>query len=391
MLNAHELTLEQRIAIAPQSTWLTFSDAEQNAVWQQVTANSYTNENARDQAYQNLLCLRVFRQWLSEAVDSELQSVSPLLPETAIASTLDIVNGIALAWGKVTITLVPSCASVLEELRVPQEWVDIPSWATHYYIGVQIDLESQWLCILGYAPHAKILQGNYDPIDRTYSLAQDELIQDLNVLLSSQFIATPAQPIVSPLPLLSESTATQYIKQLSSVTAYSPRLDLPFTAWAAIAAHPDWRQRLHQQRSPSPMIRLSKWAQGIFETGWRSARELAAPSLTQATAKGSQDLASGETEIQLEQYRIALFVSHQALQNSGAAQPTVKVQLQAKLLNAVNPVPALKFYISEISNADLWEEELQLNTPWTFDCKKDDEFTLTLRLESSRYSQSFKV
>ncbi|PSO81051.1 MAG: hypothetical protein BRC41_15925 [Cyanobacteria bacterium QH_9_48_43] len=56
-----------------------------------------------------------------------------LAPSPALPSFWEVVNGTAIALSGVRLVLIPSEAADLSELRVPQEWVDIPSWGGDYY------------------------------------------------------------------------------------------------------------------------------------------------------------------------------------------------------------------------------------------------------------------
>jgi hypothetical protein len=75
----------------------------------------------------------------------------------------EMVNGSIVTVGKMRIALIPTEAVDRSELAVPQEWVDIPSWAADYYLGVQIDPDCRELTIYGFTTHQQLKnQATYD-------------------------------------------------------------------------------------------------------------------------------------------------------------------------------------------------------------------------------------
>lgn len=52
-----------------------------------------------------------------------------------------------------------------------------------------------------------------------------------------------------------------------------PRLEVPFQTWAALLEHPQWQQRLCQQRQTSdstPAHKLNRWLTGQIDEVWQS-------------------------------------------------------------------------------------------------------------------------
>ena len=62
-------------------------------------------------------------------------------------------RGSANEIGKLRLILIPTDNLDRSELRVPQEWLDLPTWAGDYSLGVQINLDSQMINIWGFASH----------------------------------------------------------------------------------------------------------------------------------------------------------------------------------------------------------------------------------------------
>jgi Protein of unknown function (DUF1822) len=250
---------------------LNLSETEQQQIWQQSQA--FVIPTDRWNAYLNHLCLEALLPWLRETT-SQLR-VWPNL--TAMPSFWTFVNGTAVTLGDLRIVLVPMEAIDQAELRVPQEWVDLPSWAADYYFAVQVEPDEQAARVWGYASHAQLkTQGEYNPDDRTYSLGEDDLVSDPNVLwLSRQLgIAEPSRAAIVPVPSIGLEQAQNLINRLANPTVVTPRLAVPFVLWGALLEHGGWRQRLHEQRQGMPEQRsLLQWLQtGISsiaeQVGW---------------------------------------------------------------------------------------------------------------------------
>ncbi|HEY9667435.1 MAG TPA: DUF1822 family protein [Coleofasciculaceae cyanobacterium] len=267
--------------IYPEQLWLELSDIELEYAWQLATAQPYSNNAARWRAFLNHLCLNTFLAWLKE--DSDWQGTPDIWPHpAALSSFWEVVNGTGLTLGETRLVLVPSDKSNLQEFQVPQEWVDIPSWAAQYYLAVQLNLEESWLRVWGYATHEQIRkEARYDWMERTYCLEREELIENLNVMWVAQRLCSPKKIDVQPIPALLPEQTEKLLEQLSQWTPYSPRLDVSFEQWAALLASPESRQCLYRQRlenlpentvacSPSLVNNLSQWFHNSFDAGWQS-------------------------------------------------------------------------------------------------------------------------
>jgi hypothetical protein len=189
------------------------------------------------------------------------------------------VNGTAIEGNGLRMVLMPTESLNGEELRVAQEWVDLPGWAADYYIAIQVNSEEGWICVQGYATHQRLKhRGLYDTRDRTYSISEDDLIRNVNLLwLSREFC--PDEPLRSemePLPVLPLEQANSLIQRLSNSSVTIPRLEVPFQRWGALFAHDGWRQRLYQQRQGIPEQRsVIDWLRSGVSTvaqqfGWQS-------------------------------------------------------------------------------------------------------------------------
>ncbi len=239
------LSLEDLATLYPEQAWLGLPDIEQVRARTQVEIQRYSHHAPEERAYSNTLCLNIVQPWLLEELDFLTPPI--LMPSYRdLPSVWEFLDGIRLILGGMIWVIMPIESAA--ELRVPQEWVDNPDWAAHYYLAVYINVEAEWVKILGCATHRQLQQrANYDPIDRTYAVSQTELIQDLMAVAIAQANFPAWHPSCEPLPAMAESTAQDWLEQLSH-QGYSPRLDLPFAAWAVLVTNDNWRQSLYQRR-----------------------------------------------------------------------------------------------------------------------------------------------
>ncbi|HEY9619330.1 MAG TPA: DUF1822 family protein [Crinalium sp.] len=207
---------------------------------------AFSTPGATWQAHLNQMSLAAVLPWLQEERPARVWPSVAALP-----SFWEVVNGTAIECGDRRFVLIPTTAIDLRELRVPQEWVDIPSWSADYYLAVQVNSNSGWVSIWGYATHYQLkAKGTYHDSDRTYSLDEDDLIQNLNVLWVAHQLC-PDEVLRSEtvsIPNLPLSQAENLLQRLGTPTVIFPRLAIPFQRWAALLEHGGWRQRLYEQR-----------------------------------------------------------------------------------------------------------------------------------------------
>jgi hypothetical protein len=209
---------------------------------------TYSTDGGRQRAWVNQVCVDTFLAWLT----TEITPHARVYPHrAAMPSFWEFVNGTAINFDNSRLVLIPTLAMDGDELRVPQEWVDIPEWVADYYLAVQLNSEEGWMRVFGYTTHQQVKSlGVYDAGDRTYSLESDQLISDLNVLwvtrqLSPQEITRVS---VAPLPPLPQTQADNLLQRLSHADIKFPRLEVPFQLWGALITHGGWRQRLYELR-----------------------------------------------------------------------------------------------------------------------------------------------
>ncbi|MFK0733239.1 MAG: DUF1822 family protein [Gloeotrichia echinulata GP01] len=233
----------------------------------------HTHSISRYQAYINELCLSAVLPWLQE----DFTPQAKIWPTTtALPSFWELVNGTAVTLDGKRFILVPSEIIDIDELRVPQEWVDLPTWAGDYYLAVQVEPDDGYVRVWGYCSHAQLKnQGSYDPGDRTYALDAD-FITDITVLAVEQALCTtePTDIPILEIPILPQTQAQNLITRLANPEILIPRLAIPFPLWAGLMEHGGWRQSLYQQRVGLPeQWSILQWLQsGVSQAaetiGW---------------------------------------------------------------------------------------------------------------------------
>lgn len=294
------LSLSDFVNIDTEHIWLQLETDIQEEAWQ--LSQCHSNPIACYNAYLNRVCLSHLLNWFQEWLGEESTLHAEVFPcEESLPSLLEIINGTAIKVGETRIVLVPTETIDLEELRVPQEWVDINSWAADYYISVQVNLDEDddsSMRLSGFTTHRQLKnQGKYND-DRTYSLPIEQLTENFTLLFAT--LGLHWQEQVPPEVTLSTTEAQNLLQILSHTSVYSPRLrlDVPFAQWAALISNEQWRQQLYNQRvveekntgstaeissslntepvnsipidSPLENVELSQWFQQIFTAGWQS-------------------------------------------------------------------------------------------------------------------------
>ncbi|AFY44904.1 DUF1822 family protein [Nostoc sp. PCC 7107] len=237
-------------------------------------SQAFSHPSSAYQAYLNELCLNAVLPWLQEDFTPQAK-VWPTT--TALSSFWELVNGTAITVDATRFILVPSESIDLSELRVPQEWVDLPSWLGDYYLAVQVEPDAGYIRVWGYCTHAQLKhKGNYDAGDRTYSLDATEIITDMSVLAVAREFCTaePTRSNVTAIPTLAQAQAQNLIDRLANAEVITPRLAIPFQLWGGLIEHSGWRQNLYEKRIGLPEQRsVLQWLQSgvsqLAETiGW---------------------------------------------------------------------------------------------------------------------------
>lgn len=262
--------LNELAKIYQQQVWLEIYQEEINLAWGHF--QNYANDAARWNACINLLCLNKLVKWFA----TETENAPQVLPSwEELPPIWDVVNGSAIIVNNRRFVMVPTEQIDAAEMRVPQEWVDIPSWAGEYYLAVQINLDGGWLRLWGIATHQQLkTRGDYDEFDRCYSLDGQDIIDNFNAVWANQKISLPEKPQVALLASLLGDEVEELLAVLGEKNKlYSPRLDVPFAKWGALMENPNLRRLLFERRSPLPELSiLETFKNGISEAakqvGW---------------------------------------------------------------------------------------------------------------------------
>ena len=240
--------------------------------WEQ---SQTTNAASRWRKYLNQVSLDTFLPWLQEEEDATAKAGLDRDTQTDI---WEVVNGTLIDLGGAKLVLIPSEAEDLSELRVPQEWIDIPELVADYYLAVQVSIDADYIRVWGYTTHQQLKNNaEFSYGDRTYSLSDEELITDLDVLWVARELCPDevTQTAVAPIEALAEAQAENLIQRLGKPDRIMPRLAVPFITWAALIQNPDYRRRLgavrRGQTTTTPVLQwLKKEAVNLAsEFGWR--------------------------------------------------------------------------------------------------------------------------
>ena len=253
--------------------------------------NRFSTAGAAERAWLNRMALSALQTWLREDMGLESQAWPS---DRALPSLWELLNGTALVVNGKRWVLIPDTAIDQRELRVPQEWVEIPDWAADYYLAVQVNLDEGWLRIWGYTSHAQLhSQGDLDLSDRTYSLDEDQLLSNINAFCLAQSVSF-SQPLRSEVTRatapLETTQAHQLIERLSQTQETFPRLSIPFSQWSSLISHNGWRQSLYERRQGLPeQHAVLQWLRnGISEIGTQLGWQPGSPMLTPAIAMRSE-------------------------------------------------------------------------------------------------------
>lgn len=391
-----QLNLEQIKAIDPTSIWLEITPEEID----RATPNPqlYSNPTGLHNAQINQLCLTKFQAGLT---DREIAH-QPSFNDTESATIWDVVTGCAIEIGKLRLILIPTENLDRDELRVPQEWLDLPTWAGDYYLGVQIDLDSQMMSIWGFASHQALKdRGRYSSRDRTYSLDSDLLVSNLDLLWIAEELALAPRNIVPELPNLSLERALELIQGLSQPSPYSPRLALNFAEWGAILNNPTLRSQLYQIRiqraaifqAPAPTFRLVDWLRQEFTSaiacGWENHQALAVMSPSHNNTIARSKLI--DLQVDLSRETIVLLVG--IIPEPGDRMRAV-VRVHPAIGSRYLP-PQLQLSYLDTDGAILRTVTARTNDDYiqlpAFTCSIGTEFNLQLQLQNARSIERFIV
>ncbi|MBW4697472.1 MAG: DUF1822 family protein [Aphanocapsa lilacina HA4352-LM1] len=268
--------------------WLEISEVGREAARQR--AEPLGAPAAVWRAYLGSLALAGVQDWLCEA-----GCVARIWPgEAALPSFWPWVAGTALAVGERRLLVVAGEASMADELRVPQEWIDIPGWAADYYLAAQVEPEAGAVQLWGFISHRHLKEvAVYDAQCRQYCLLAGNLVREVACLPAALHLelAEPTRAPLAALPTVPLGQARQLLARLGDPALPMPQWTVPFGLWGALIAHGGWRQKLYELRLGLPEQRsVPDWIQaGVSPlgelAGWRRWRLRAEPGGTRARGR----------------------------------------------------------------------------------------------------------
>jgi hypothetical protein len=266
---------------------------KQKQIFKESSQKQHTNLSCWN-AYLNHLCLEAFQEIILEELDISSKSLTiPASEELAVF--WEFVNGTPIRLNDISVLLIPHETTELEQIEVPQEWIDIPSLAADYYIAFQVESEIDSLDnseedsfdfasieLVGVTTHQTLKQkGQYDQSKRNYCLDVRHLFS-LNVMRTSQQINLQVSTPILDLPALSKNRKNDLFSILSKDSPTSPRLDVSFEEWGALFEDKAWRTELYCSKLSVPVslttsdsannivpvpVRLTRWLERNFSEG----------------------------------------------------------------------------------------------------------------------------
>ncbi|WP_041596312.1 DUF1822 family protein [Halothece sp. PCC 7418] len=240
------LMLDDVALLYPDQLVLEFSPQQRDRAWKETANFKYQDASSRWRAFLNALCLETMINYLQN--DSTFQNAElKTYPDADEFPYLwQLINGLAITLNQTRLIIIPSEDIAAEELRVDQEWVDLPEWVGNYYLAAHIDVENCFLRISGFASHEQLSkQGHFDPLDKTYSLEMSALTEDLSAMWVMWELSEEMPPQVDSLPQVSANEVAHFIHNIQYERANILRLAMPFQHWGNLFINQTWRYLLY--------------------------------------------------------------------------------------------------------------------------------------------------
>lgn len=347
--------------------------------------------------YLNQVCLQTVLPWLEAEFEAQGE-----FDRSDLENCWQLVNGTALNFGSHRVILIPDKTIDTDEFRVPQEWVDLPSWVGDYYLAVQVNPDDASILIWGYATHHQLkTQGNYDANDRTYSLDAQALIRDFAVLNVTRELCPQAvtRAEIASLPTLSTAQAEQLVQRLANPAVLLPRLEVPFQLWGALLEEPQRRQQLGQLRLGSSVrtaiVQLSQWVQNTVDQGWQTLESLLGnqPDLAYQF-RHTAELSTAIQRIKVLEFGEQTFWLFVALEPEGNDRFSIRVQLRSAELDTILPIGVTLTMLSNSGEvvqsvtARDRDNGIQLRR---FRCATGTQFSVEISVGSNSLTEEFTV
>lgn len=270
------MSLDLFTAFNSEDLWLKFSKKEQKLALDK--AKSFASVTEQNRAFINYLASHCFLKFLRMTYSDLVNEIDLELDELNLYSIWQFVNGtpILIKDNCHRLILLPEESEDLSEFNISQEWVDIRQWRGDYFLPVQVNLETGWLRFCGFLTLDHIKKyGVYNHNFAYYTLAENFLQKDLNLLFLYEKYDLFNEVEYQPLPQFSHGEKNQFMEQLNGVESYRVRHHLNFVHWAALFVDQSYRLSLYQKYQP---IRLGAWLEHNFyqaySQGWQNLTDL---------------------------------------------------------------------------------------------------------------------
>ena len=197
--------------------------------WQSLgcSQKDYSSQRIYRRALINQLAARQLSQWLIEEYGIEGEPKLAATPDARM--TLELVNGICIEVGEVRIVLIPQEgipeAGSAYQMNVPAEWVKIPAWSAHFYLGLSVNFEQKLICVEGYTTQKTLVErAIYSHLSAEYALDEGDLETDLDCLCLEIELQGADVVTVQPILKLSPQRANTLINALSNPQEVADRV-----------------------------------------------------------------------------------------------------------------------------------------------------------------------
>jgi hypothetical protein len=384
----------------PTQPCLEIASALNSEAWQNPSSSAPAWWNT----YLNQVCLQTILPWFQTEYDATVRSG---FAQNESQPLWQLVNGTALTTESYRVILIPAKTFDTSEFRVPQEWVDLPSWAGDYYFAVQVDPDDASILIWGYTTHKQLkTKGNYDADDRTYVLDAQQMVQDFAAFSVVRELCPQEETRVeiAALPEVPIAQAENLLQRLANSDILQPRLEVPFQLWGALMEQPQWRQQLGerhlgaqsiQRTVTSTIAHLGQWLQNTFEEGWQSLDTLLGREPAMAYSFRQTEVNSSAVQrvkvLELAEQTFWLAV---VLEPEADNRIAIRIQLRSAEVNGILPVglslTMLTHSGSVVQSVEARDQDnvIQLKR---FRCAIGTEFSIQVALDATSLMEEFTV
>lgn len=254
-IEASELRLLQ-----PEVIWLEEEDFD----WAKEISDRVTGEERQWQTYLNGLALLSFERWLDErdaSIPVERDCCSVLQPK--YANAIEAVCN--LRMGDFNLCLIATESLLDETINIPQAAVDLPEFAAHFYVVLEVAEEQEQVILRGFLRHDQLVSYRravnlQAERDWSYRLPLSLFNPEPNRLLH---YARLLEPTVIPLPVTATNRLATPSLTSAELEALSSKLQSPEPRlWQCLT----WEQGAVILKNPELLDLLYRWQAGLERT-----------------------------------------------------------------------------------------------------------------------------